>query len=279
MGNVKKSLIAGSVFLALIVSVMGVIGCGEKEGKTLPEIGDVARKHFDRGMAAVEMAASSNDYEDAITEFKKAVEFAPGWTNAVYNLAIVQEKAGDYEDAMANLKIVMESATSKEEVAEIRSLINKIEYKVEKKKEEKYEYVEPVAVAVEEETEPIVIPEINAWVDNLRFYGKSVDYGSREYAKYFPKNTTRYVYGELNLKHPDAPFWKTDFELEVVYIKPNGDVFTRFTVDTYIESGWTSSYHTFSWGWDTPGYWQTGWFQVEVYYKGNLIASEQFSVY
>lgn len=284
----KKILFTGTFFVALVIAVMGITGCGtRKERIAEPEtpevaISDEARKHFDRGMAAVEIALDSNDYVDAIAEFKNALELAPEWRSAKYNLAIVQDKAGEYDNAMENLKALKETATLEEEIAEIQSLINKVEYKIEKGKEENnYDSVVTAMAAIEvpqEPTEPITIPAINGWVDSLKFYaGGSRD--NREYTKYFPQGSTAYVYGELNLEHPDAPWYREDFSFDVVYIKPNGDVLGKFTVDTYVEDGWNSSYHSFSWGWSTPGYWTTGWHQVEIYYKGTLIASEQFSVY
>ena len=55
-------------------------------------ISDEARRNFDRGMAAVEMAKSPADYKDAIKEFEKAAKLAPGWADVYYNLGMVQEK-------------------------------------------------------------------------------------------------------------------------------------------------------------------------------------------
>lgn len=67
-------------------------------------ISDEARRHFDRGVAAVEMATSPADYEPAIKEFEQAARLAPDWPDVYYNLGMVQEKAEKYSDAITNLK-------------------------------------------------------------------------------------------------------------------------------------------------------------------------------
>jgi tetratricopeptide (TPR) repeat protein len=51
-----------------------------------------AQRHFDRGLAAVEMAKTPDDYEEAIEEFRKAQALAPDWADVYYNLALIQEK-------------------------------------------------------------------------------------------------------------------------------------------------------------------------------------------
>lgn len=38
-----------------------------------------ARRHLDRSQAAVEMATSPADLEDAVRELQKAIELAPDW--------------------------------------------------------------------------------------------------------------------------------------------------------------------------------------------------------
>lgn len=245
-----------------------------------------AKKHFNRGIAAVELAESSEDYGDAIHEFKKAIEFDPGLRDAYYNLAIVQDKAGEYEEAMANLETLKESVTSEDEEADLQTLIDKVEYKVEKKKEQdEYDawfdtFDEPV-VAVEEDTRPIVIPEIGARVESIKFYKGDqiyVDYEERDYIKHFRNSDTDYVYGSIVLNYP-APGRRVDIPLKVVYIKPNGDFDGKYNCEAYAEPNWVRSYHPFGLGSATFGTWETGRYQVEVYYKGDLIATEEFTVY
>ncbi len=101
------------------------------------KISDEARKHFDRGMAAVEMAKTPADYEAAIAEFEKAGSLFPDWPELYYNLGLVQEKAGKYEDAINSLKRYVQLAPNASDVESVKSLINKLEYRHEKIEERK----------------------------------------------------------------------------------------------------------------------------------------------
>lgn len=60
--------------LLLVLVVVCIIGHADAKN-----ISDEAMRHFDRGQAAVEMAKSPADYEDAIKEFEKAMRLVPDW--------------------------------------------------------------------------------------------------------------------------------------------------------------------------------------------------------
>ncbi|MCD4677562.1 MAG: hypothetical protein K8S18_16445 [Desulfobacula sp.] len=72
------------------LAIVLCLNIGYADSQNIP---DEARRHFDYGMAAVEMADSSDDYKSAIKEFEQAVGLAPGWADAYYNLGMVQEKS------------------------------------------------------------------------------------------------------------------------------------------------------------------------------------------
>ena len=95
-------------------------------------ISDDARRYFDRGQAAVEMAKTSADYEDAIKEFEKAARLAPDWSDVYYNLGLIQEKIGKYDDAFRNLTKYLELSPNASDAGEVKKFIAKIEYKMEK---------------------------------------------------------------------------------------------------------------------------------------------------
>lgn len=99
-------------------------------------ISDEARRHFDRGMAAVEMAKSPADYKDTIKEFEKAARLAPGWADVYYNLGMVQEKVNKYNEAVTSLKQYLRLAPNASDTEMVKSTINKIEYKKQKAEEE-----------------------------------------------------------------------------------------------------------------------------------------------
>ncbi|HUT34358.1 MAG TPA: tetratricopeptide repeat protein [Planctomycetota bacterium] len=96
-----------------------------------PAVSDEAKRHFDRGMAAVEMAKSPEDYGAAIKEFEQAVRLAPDWPDAYYNLGTVQATANKYSAAIANLKQYLRLAPNAADVAAVKTLINKLEFKAE----------------------------------------------------------------------------------------------------------------------------------------------------
>ncbi|TRZ88823.1 MAG: tetratricopeptide repeat protein, partial [Methanosarcinales archaeon] len=94
-------------------------------------VSEEAKRHFDRGMAAVEMAKSPDDYAAAIKEFEQAIRLAPDWPDVYYNLGMVQEKAGKYRDAITSLKQYLRLAPNASDAATVKSLINKLEFKAE----------------------------------------------------------------------------------------------------------------------------------------------------
>lgn len=92
---------------------------------------DEARRHFDRGMAAVEMAKAPEDLQIAINEFKEATILAPDWPDAFFNLGKVQEAAEKFAEAIASLRRYLELAPNAPDGDAVRSMINKIAYKAE----------------------------------------------------------------------------------------------------------------------------------------------------
>ena len=94
-------------------------------------VSDEARRYFDRGMAAVELAKSPDDLKLAIAEFKQAIILAPDWADAYYNLGKVQEAAEMYREAVASLRKYLQLAPNASDADAVKSLINRIELKAE----------------------------------------------------------------------------------------------------------------------------------------------------
>lgn len=109
-------------------------GIGSSFGQT---ISDEAKRYFDRGVIAVELAKSPADYESAIKEFGQAATLAPDWPDAYYNLGLVQEKAENYSDAVTSLRQYLRLAPNAQDAAEVKSIIARAEYKNEKLLKEK----------------------------------------------------------------------------------------------------------------------------------------------
>lgn len=116
-----------AIFMVAVIAVSALLLSAANVGAVSEE----ARRHIDRGLAAVEMAKTPDDYERAISEFEKARSLAPDWADVFYNLGLVQEKAGKYGDAVTTLKQYLRLAPNAEDAAMVRNLITKLEYKAE----------------------------------------------------------------------------------------------------------------------------------------------------
>lgn len=103
-----------------------IFGIASSFGQTVSE---EARRHFDYGMAAIEMAKSPADYEAAIKEFEQATKLAPDWPDAFYNLGLAQEGVEKFADAARSYRQYLRLAPDADDAEEIKSLINKLEYK------------------------------------------------------------------------------------------------------------------------------------------------------
>lgn len=90
-----------------------------------------AQRHFARGMAAVELAKTPEDYVPAIREFEQAQALAPGWPDVCYNLGLVQYKAGRFGAAAASLKHYLQLVPEAPDSREIQQLVYKLEYQAE----------------------------------------------------------------------------------------------------------------------------------------------------
>ena len=113
------SLLATTVFICLAILSWAA---------TVPK---EAQRQFDRGMAAVEVAKTPEDYKQAIEEFRKAQALAPDWADVYYNLGLIQEKAEKLKDAVVSLKQYLQLAPNAPDAATVRNLITKLEYKAE----------------------------------------------------------------------------------------------------------------------------------------------------
>ena len=95
-------------------------------------VSEEARRHMARGQAAVEMAKSPVELEDAIKEFQEASRLAPNWPDPYYNLALLQEKTGKLKEAVASLKQYLRLAPNAPDAAKVKERIYKLEYKAER---------------------------------------------------------------------------------------------------------------------------------------------------
>jgi tetratricopeptide (TPR) repeat protein len=92
-------------------------------------VSEEARRHMDRGQAAIEMATTPEDLNDATKEFQKAIDLAPAWPDPYYNIGMTQNKMERFDDALKNLRSYLQLAPNAGNAQEVQQIVNKIEYK------------------------------------------------------------------------------------------------------------------------------------------------------
>ncbi len=128
-------------------------------------------------------------------------------------------------------------------------------------------------------TEGIPIP--GARITELRIYEGGYDvtpYEKRVYRDRFDRTSTRYLWWELNLAYPKLTS-KIEFDIDAVYYNSDGSVFARQTKNAHVDAEWTESWHTFGHGWKDAGHWTPGKYRLDLYVKGNKVASRSFEIY
>lgn len=254
----KKSIIKITILFVMVFAVAQV-AFGQAY------VSDEAKKYFDRGVAAIEMAKTPSDYAKAVREFEQAVRLAPQWPEAYYNLALVQEKAEKYGDAAASLRQYLRLAPNVGDAAEIKALINKLEYRKEQIEGSYY------------------IDALSAKVTQIKYFEGGYDappQDKRYYKTSFSRTGTRYVWFEMHLEHP-MPGRRRDFTVETIWFNPHGGEIFRGALHSYIQSDWSSSYHSHGYGWKDAASsgWIQGEYRVDFYVNSVKIASEKFMIY
>jgi hypothetical protein len=107
----------------------------------LPAIPEEARRHFVRGTALFKDAASPDDFNLVLDEFKQATQLAPWWPEARYNWALAYESAGDYGAVIVNLNLYLLFKLPEAEARAVQDKIYALEAKQEKAAKDK-EYAE-----------------------------------------------------------------------------------------------------------------------------------------
>ncbi|MBN2416945.1 FecR domain-containing protein [bacterium] len=129
-------------------------------------------------------------------------------------------------------------------------------------------------------TTALDIASLGARLEDLRFYesGRGITpVEQRRYANRFSASTVRYVNYELRLTYPETNH-DVPFDIEVIWYNPDGGEFSRHTKSYTIQGGWNGSYHTDGVGWEEPGNWNPGIYNVKLFLQGREIADEHFEV-
>jgi tetratricopeptide (TPR) repeat protein len=103
----------------------------QNNGTAPPAIPEEARRHFVIGATLFKDAKTPDDYAQVESQFKQAVDLAPQWPDARYNLALSKEAAGDYSGAMADLKLYLQFKLPEAEARTAQDKIYVLEAKAE----------------------------------------------------------------------------------------------------------------------------------------------------
>lgn len=100
--------------------------------KRLPKVPDKAKRHMTRGQTILKNLKKKEGYAAVVAEFEQAVRAAPWWPEAYFNLALMQEKAGDPTSAMRNLKFYLTAKPRARDAVAVRRKLIELEIAVEK---------------------------------------------------------------------------------------------------------------------------------------------------
>lgn len=115
----------------------------------------------------------------------------------------------------------------------------------------------------------------------LRFHESGAGFPAlkdRKYATRFRASETRFVNWEIEFAYPKRSDPES-FTLDVVWYKQDGSVMARQSSEITLKAGWTGSYHTQGWGSKDGGVFTAGHYQVDILFKGQVIARGGFDVY
>jgi len=114
----------------------------------------------------------------------------------------------------------------------------------------------------------------------LHFYAseQEIPVAERRYQTRFSKDSLAYLNWELNISYTKKE-GRIPFSIMAVYSHSDGSEFARQTLETYVDKGWSNSYHNWGWGWDKPGEWPKDTFTVALYIQGNMVKQGKFEVY
>jgi len=119
-----------------------------------PAMPEDAKRHMARGQGAIKAAKSPEDWADAVKEYEKAVNFAPWYADAYYNLGVARDKAGQFDGAIWALKLYLLAKPYAEDAEQVKNLTYEIEYRKEKAQKEANRKIEEKAKA-ETSLEPL----------------------------------------------------------------------------------------------------------------------------
>lgn len=120
----------------------------------------------------------------------------------------------------------------------------------------------------------------NAEVVSLRFFEFSgeTNHEKGNYSGLFSAEQARFINWELELTLP-APGKNIEFPVTQIFFYDSGEIFCIDTAIFSVEADWDQTYLEWGYGWEKPGEWKAGRYEVELYIAEHLLASGWFEVY
>lgn len=97
-----------------------------------PPLPEDTQRFLARGKVAMSEAKQTADFNDAAQQFGHAIDAAPWYGPAYYNLAVAQNAAADFAAARQNLNLYLAWARDPADIQTTKDLIYQLEYKQEK---------------------------------------------------------------------------------------------------------------------------------------------------
>ena len=97
--------------------------------KPAPAMPEEARRSFVEGNTITRTAKDAKEQQLAVDSFKEALKMAPWWGDAYYNLAVVQELAGQLDDSEKSLQFYLLTNPGEKEAREAQDRIYALDAK------------------------------------------------------------------------------------------------------------------------------------------------------
>jgi hypothetical protein len=126
------------------------------------------------------------------------------------------------------------------------------------------------------------IQELEFNITAFRFFEAGYeppDFELRAYTNRFPRESSRYIYCQLDLEHPKPRQRRIDFSIVSVFKSPDGNPIGKPLLDVRIEPDWTWSQWWIGWGWNEPGNWPPGVYNVDIFMMGQKVVGNFYEIY
>jgi hypothetical protein len=99
------------------------------------------------------------------------------------------------------------------------------------------------------------------------------------YSTHFKKYNARYIYCEIVVRNNLYEIRSQSHEIVFEYYNPDGSLRGKIEADYNIKAEWKTSWISRGWGWDEPGNWPVGTYDVVVYIDNKYLTEGVFTIY